>query len=451
MALDPIAPTNAEVSAADRAHVFHSWSAQHLINPVPLAGGAGCEMWDHDGNRWLDFSSQLVNLNLGHQHPKVIAAIVEQAERLCTVAPSFANQTRNEAARLIAAHTPEGLDRVFFTNGGAEANENALRMARAHTGRDKVLATYRSYHGATAATMALTGEPRRWGSEPAIPGVVHFLGPYTYRSSFGSATDEEEADRAIAHLAEVIQYEGPDRIAAIILETVVGTNGVLLPPADYLPRVREICDAHGILLILDEVMVGFGRTGAWFAADHWDVAPDLLTFAKGVNSGYVPLGGVVMTEAVAESFSERAYPGGLTYSGHPLACAAAIGAIRCMEDDELIEHAAHIGADVLGPGLRELGARHDSVGEVRGLGCFFAVELVRDPATREGLVPFNAAGDAAKPMVEVMNACKSRGLWPFAHFNRIHMAPPIIVTDAEVGRALEILDEALTVADGFVG
>ena len=235
MALDPIAPTNAEVSAADRAHVFHSWSAQHLINPVPLAGGAGCEMWDHDGNRWLDFSSQLVNLNLGHQHPKVIAAIVEQAERLCTVAPSFANQTRNEAARLIAAHTPEGLDRVFFTNGGAEANENALRMARAHTGRDKVLATYRSYHGATAATMALTGEPRRWGSEPAIPGVVHFLGPYTYRSSFGSATDEEEADRAIAHLAEVIQYEGPDRIAAIILETVVGTNGVLLPPADYLP------------------------------------------------------------------------------------------------------------------------------------------------------------------------------------------------------------------------
>lgn len=447
--LDSVAATNAEVSAADREHVFHSWSAQRLIKPMPLAGGAGCEFWDHEGNRWLDFSSQLVNLNLGHQHPKVIAAIVEQAQRLCTVAPSFANQTRNEAARLIAGHAPDGLDRVFFTNGGAEANENAIRMARAHTGRSKVLAAYRSYHGGTAATMALTGEPRRWGSEPAIPGVVHFHGPYPYRSSFGATTDQEEADRAVAHLAEVIQLEGPELVAAIILETVVGTNGVLIPPADYLPRVRALCDAHGILLILDEVMVGFGRTGAWFAADHWNVAPDLLCFAKGVNSGYVPLGGVIMTEAIAETFSERAYQGGLTYSGHPLACAAAVGAIRAMEDDDIIGHAARIGADVLGPGLRELATRHVSVGEVRGLGCFFAVELVKDPETREGLVPFNAAGVAAKPMVEVVNACKSRGLWPFAHFNRIHMAPPLIVSDDEVARALAVLDEALTVADGF--
>jgi taurine--2-oxoglutarate transaminase len=448
--LEPLASTNADVAAADRAHVFHSWSAQHLINPLPLAGGSGCEFWDHEGNRWLDFSSQLVNLNLGHQHPKVIAAIVEQAERLCTVAPTFANQTRNEAARLVTEHAPEGLDRVFFTNGGAEANENAIRLARTHTGRQKVLATYRSYHGATAATMALTGEPRRWGSEPSIPGVVHFMGPYTYRSSFGSGTDEEEGTRALAHLAEVVQYEGPEQIAAIILETVVGTNGVLIPPDSYLPGVRELCDEHGILLILDEVMVGFGRVGEWFAADHWNVAPDLLTFAKGVNSGYVPLGGVVMTEAIAETFGERAYQGGLTYSGHPLACAAAVGAIRAMEDDGVIEHAAHIGNDVLGPGLRELAERHASVGEVRGLGCFFALELVRDPATREGLVPFNASGDAAKPMVEVVNACKSRGLWPFAHFNRIHMAPPLIVTADEVTRALAILDEALTVADNFL-
>jgi taurine---2-oxoglutarate transaminase len=451
MVLEPIAATNAEVATVDRAHVFHSWSAQHLIKPLPLAGGSGSEFWDHEGNRWLDFSSQLVNLNLGHQHPKVIAAIVEQAERLCTVAPTFANQTRNEAARLVAGHAPEGMDRVFFTNGGAEANENAIRMARAHTGRSKVLATYRSYHGGTAATMALTGEPRRWGSEPSIPGVVHFMGPYTYRSSFGAATDEEEADLALAHLAEVVRYEGPEQVAAIILETVVGTNGVLIPPADYLPGVRDLCDDHGILLILDEVMVGFGRTGEWFAADHWNVAPDLLCFAKGVNSGYVPLGGVVMTDAIAETFGERAYQGGLTYSGHPLACAAAVGAIRAMEDDEVVEHAAHIGTDVLGPGLRALATQHDSVGEVRGLGCFFAVELVRDPVTREGLVPFNASGDAAKPMVEVVNACKSRGLWPFAHFNRIHMAPPLIVTDAEVERALGILDEALAVADGLMG
>ena len=447
--LEPVAATNAEVAAVDRAHVFHSWSAQHLINPVPLAGGSGCEFWDHEGNRWLDFSSQLVNLNLGHQHPRVIEAIVEQAQRLCTVAPTFANQTRNEAAALITGHAPETLERVFFTNGGAEATENAIRMARAHTGRHKVLATYRSYHGATAGAMALTGEPRRWGSEPSIPGVVHFMGPYTYRSSFGSSTDEEEGERALAHLAEVIAFEGPEQVAAVILETVVGTNGVLVPPDDYLPGVRELCDEHGILLILDEVMVGFGRTGQWFAADHWNVAPDLLCFAKGVNSGYVPLGGVVMTDAVAESFGERAYPGGLTYSGHPLACAAAVGAIRAMEDDEVVENAARIGAEVLGPGLVEVGARHQSVGEVRGLGCFFAVELVRDRETREGLVPFNASGDAAKPMVELVNACKSRGLWPFAHFNRIHLAPPLIVTDDEVHRALAILDEALEVADAF--
>ena len=449
-ALEPLASSNAPVSAADRAHVFHSWSAQHLINPLPLAGGSGCEFWDHEGNRWLDFSSQLVNLNLGHQHPAVIAAIVEQAERLCTVAPSFANQTRNQAAALVASHAPAGLDRVFFTNAGAEANENAIRMARHHTGRAKVLATYRSYHGGTAATMALTGEPRRWGSEPAIPGVVHFMGPYPYRSSFGADSEAEESDRALAHLAEVIQYEGAHTIAAIILETVVGTNGVLVPPPGYLPGVRALCDEHGILLILDEVMVGFGRTGRWFALEHFDVVPDLLTFAKGVNSGYVPLGGVVMTEAVADTFAERVYPGGLTYSGHPLGCAAAVGAIRAMEDDGVVEHAAHIGADVLGPGLQKLAAAHASVGEVRGMGCFFAVELVRDPETREGLVPFNASGDAAAPMVEVLNACKSRGLWPFAHFNRIQMAPPLIVTEAEVTRALEILDEALRVADGYL-
>ena len=435
------------MAAGDRAHVFHSWSAQHLIAPLPLAGGAGSEFWDHDGNRWLDFSSGLVNLNLGHQHPRIIEAVVEQAQRLCTVAPTFANQTRNQAAELITAHAPEGIERVFFTNGGAEATENAIRMARGHTGRHKVLTTYRSYHGSTHGAIALTGEPRRWGSEPAVPGVVHFMGPYLYRSSFGATTPEEEGERALAHLAEVVQYEGPDQVAAVILETVVGSNGVLVPPDAYLPGVRELCDEHGILLILDEVMVGFGRTGEWFAADHWNVAPDLLCFAKGVNSGYVPLGGVAMTDTVAETFGERSYPGGLTYSGHPLACAAAVGAIRAMEDDDVIEHAAHIGAEVLGPGLRDVADRHVSVGEVRGLGCFFAVELVRDPDTREGLVPFNAAGDAAKPMVEVVAACKRGGLWPLPVGNRLHMAPPLIVTDAEVARALSVLDDALEVAD----
>jgi taurine--2-oxoglutarate transaminase len=447
MVLPEPAATNAEVSAADRAHVFHSWSAQHLISPLPIAGGAGSEFWDHEGNRWLDFSSGLVNLNLGHQHPRIVEAIVEQAKRLCTVAPTFANQTRNEAAELVTAHAPEGIERVFFTNGGAEATENAIRMARIHTGRHKVLAAYRSYHGSTHGAIALTGEPRRWGSEPSISGVVHFMGPFLYRSSFAATTAEEEGERALAHLAEVVQYEGSEQIAAIILETVVGSNGVLVPPDGYLPGVRELCDEHGILLILDEVMVGFGRTGAWFAADHWNVAPDLLCFAKGVNSGYVPLGGVAMTDVVAETFGERAYPGGLTYSGHPLGCAAAVGAIRAMEDDDVIEHAARIGREVLGPGLSELATRHPSVGEARGLGCFFALELVRDPSTREALIPFNATGDAAKPMVEVVAACKRGGLWPLPVANRLHLAPPCIVTDDEVQRALTILDDALEVAD----
>ena len=331
------------------------------------------------------------------------------------MAPTFANQTRNEAAELITAHAPEGLDRVFFTNGGAEATENAIRMARVHTGRHKVLAAYRSYHGATAGAIALTGEPRRWGSEPSIPGVVHFMGPYLYRSSFGATTPEEEGERALAHLAEVIQYEGAEQVAAIILETVVGTNGVLIPPDAYLPGVRELCDEHGILLILDEVMVGFGRTGAWFAADHWNVAPDLLCFAKGVNSGYVPLGGVVMTEAIAETFGERAYPGGLTYSGHPLGCAAAVGAIRAMEDDDVIEHAAHIGDRRAR--ARPAGARRAPRVRRRGARPRLLLRRRAGPRPRDPRGPraVQRVGDAAKPMVEVVNACKSRGLWPFAH------------------------------------
>ena len=418
MALDQPS-TNADVITADLSLVFHSWSAQGHIHPLPIAGGKGCEFWDHDGNRWLDFSSQLINLNLGHQHPRVVAAIVEQAERLCMVAPSA-------------------------------ANENAIRMARLHTDRQKVLASYRSYHGATAGAIALTGEPKRWGAEPTIPGVVHFLGPYPYRSSFGATTAEEEGERALAHLAEIVQYEGGDRVAAIILETIVGGNGVLLPPDGYLAGVRSLCDEHGIVMILDEVMVGFGRTGQWFGADHWDVAPDLLTFAKGVNSGYVPLGGVMMTEAIAASFADSPYPGGLTYSGHPLACAAAVGAIRAMEDEGVVENAARIGRDVLGPGLTALAERHPSVGEVRGLGCFYVIELVRDPTSREMFVPFNASGAAAAPMNEVVDACKDLGVWPYAHFNRLHLAPPLVVTDTECARALAVLDEVLDVSDRYL-
>jgi taurine---2-oxoglutarate transaminase len=435
------------VRSDDRAHVFHSWSAQGLIDPLPVEGGLGSYFWDYDGNRYLDFSAQLVNLNIGHQHPRLVAAIQEQAAKLCTIAPGFANDKRGEAARLIAGLAPGTLNKVFFTNGGAEANENAIRLARGHTGRHKVLATYRSYHGATATAIAATGDPRRWANEPGASGVVHFWGPYLYRSSFFATTDAEETSRALAHLRDTIVFEGPATIAAVLLETVVGTNGILVPPPGYLAGVRALCDEFGIVFIADEVMAGFGRCGEWFAVDRWGVAPDLITFAKGVNSGYVPLGGVVIADEIAATFRERPFPGGLTYSGHPLACASAVASIEIFKDEGIVEHARQIGDDVLGPGLAELAERHPSVGEVRGLGVFWAIELVRDRATREPLVPFNASGAAAAPMAEVAAACKERGLWPFTHFNRMHVAPPCTVSADEARSGLAILDEALTVAD----
>jgi taurine--2-oxoglutarate transaminase len=438
-----------DVYRLDRQHVFHSWSAQALIEPLPIQRAKGSYFWDYEGRRYLDFSSQLVNVNIGYQHPKVVAAIQEQAARLTTIQPAFANDARSEAARLITEVAPERLDCVFFTNGGAEANENALRMARLHTGRHKVLATYRSYHGATAGSITLTGDPRRWPSEPGQPGIVHFWGPYTYRSAFHSENEEQERDRALAHLRDTLMVEGPHTVAAIILETVVGTNGVLVPPDGYLEGVRALCDEHGIMLIADEVMAGFGRCGEWFAVDHWGVRPDLITFAKGVNSGYVPLGGVVLSDEVAASFQERAYPGGLTYSGHPLACASAVASITAFHEEGIIDNARRLGEEVIGPRLREIAEKHPSVGDVRGLGVFWAVELVKDRGTREPLVPFNASGDAAKPMGAFAAACKERGLWPFTHFNRTHVVPPCTTTPEEAEEGLAILDEALNVADTF--
>ncbi|SES35713.1 taurine---2-oxoglutarate transaminase [Pedococcus cremeus] len=436
-----------QVRRDDRAHVFHSWSAQGLIDPLPIASAEGSYFTDYNGNRYLDFSSQLVNVNIGYQHPKLVAAIQEQAARLTTVSPAFANDARSEAARLIAEIAPGDLNMVFFTNGGAEANENALRMARLHTGRHKVLAAYRSYHGATAGAIALTGDPRRWPSEPGMPGVVRYWGPYPYRSAFHATSEAEESERALQHLRDVIMVEGPQTVAAVILETVVGTNGILVPPPGYLQGVREICDEFGIVMIADEVMAGFGRCGEWFAVDHWGVTPDLITFAKGVNSGYVPLGGVVISDRIAATFSERPYPGGLTYSGHPLACASAVASIEIFREEGIVEHARALGEEVIGPELRALAERHPSVGDVRGLGVFWALELVRDRDTREPLVPFNAAGADAAPMNEFAAACKQRGLWPFTHFNRTHVVPPCTTTADEVREGIAILDEALAVAD----
>ena len=431
------------------AHVFYPWAAQGVLNAVPVAGARGSYFWDETGKRYLDFSSQLVNVNIGHQHPRMVAAIQEQAAALCTIGPTVGNATRNEAARLVAELAPGNLDKVFFTGGGAEAVENTIRMARIHTGRHKIFAAYRGYHGGTAGAVTLTGEPRRWASEPGMPGVVHFWGPYLYRSAFHSTTPEEECERALQHLRDTVMVEGPHTIAAIILESVIGTNGVLVPPDGYLAGVRQICDEFGIVYIADEVMAGFGRCGEWFAVDHWGVTPDLIAFAKGVNSGYVPLGGVAISEPIAATFDGLVYPGGLTYAGHPLACASAVASIGIFRDENVIGNARMIGEDVLGPGLRKLAENHPSIGEVRGLGVFWAVELVRDRATREPLVPFNAAGADAAPMAEFTAACKAAGLWPFIHFNRTHAAPPCTVSPDEVREGLEILDGALDVADRY--
>ena len=437
-----------EVFDLDRAHVFHSWSAQGLISPMPVAGGEGSYFWDYDGNKYLDFSCQLVFTNIGFQHPKVVAAIQEQAAKLTTIAPQHANDARAEAAKLITERAGAHHNKVFFTNGGADGIENAIRLARVHTGKHKVLSFYRSYHGNTTSAVTATGDPRRWPNEYAY-GHVHFFGPYLYRTPFWSTTEAEESARALEHLEQVIIFEGPATIAAILLETVVGTAGVLIPPAGYLEGVRALCDKYGIKWIADEVMSGFGRTGKWFAYQHSTVEPDLIVFAKGVNSGYVPLGGVVISDEIAATFNERVFPGGLTYSGHPLATAAAVATINAMTDEKMVEHAAHIGETVIRPLLEELATKHKVVGEVRGLGAFWAIELVKDRETHEPMAPY---GGSSPAMGEVMAACKNAGMIPFMNFNRIHICPPLNVSEEDLRKGIAILDAALAgIASHYTG
>ena len=427
----------------DRAHVFHSWSAQAQIKPMPIAAAEGCYFWDYDGNRYLDFSSQLVNVNIGHQHPKVVKAIQDQAARLATIAPQHANDMRGEAAKRIVDRAGTRHQKVFFTNGGADAVENAIRMARLHTHKHKVLSAYRSYHGNTGAAIQATGDPRRWPNEYAAQ-QVHFFGPFPYRSPFWSDSPEQESERALQHLEEVIKFEGPGTIGAILLESVVGTAGVLVPPPGYLEGLRALCDKYEIVWIADEVMSGFGRTGEWFAWQNWGAEPDLITFAKGSNSGYVPVGGVVISDAIASTFDERVFPGGLTYSGHPLAAASIVGAIDAMTEEGVVENAKRIGNDVLAPGLRDLAERHPVIGDVRGLGVFWALDLVTDRATKEPLAPY---GGTSPAMTELVVECKKRGLMPFTNFNRMHVVPPCTVTDAEAKEGLAILDEVFAITD----
>lgn len=447
---EPIAnPTRGkEVYDLDRAHVFHSWSAQGQISPMPVAGGQGSYFWDFDGNKYLDFSCQLVFTNIGFQHPKVVKAIQDQAGLLATIAPQHANDARAEAAKRITDRAAPHLNKVFFTNGGADGIENAIRLARLHTGKHKILSFYRSYHGNTTTAVTATGDPRRWPNENAT-GHVHFFGPYLYRTAFWATSEAEETKRALEHLEQVIIFEGASTIAAILIESVVGTAGVLIPPAGYLEGVRALCDKYGIKWIADEVMSGFGRTGKWFAYQHSSAQPDLIVFAKGVNSGYVPLGGVIISDEIAATFNDRVFPGGLTYSGHPLATAAAVATIDAMTEEKMVEHAAEIGQSVIKPALEALAAKHKVIGEVRGLGVFWAIELVKDRATREPLAPY---GGSSPAMGELMAACKKAGMIPFMNFNRIHICPPLNVSEAELNEGFAILDAALaSIASHYTG
>lgn len=478
----------------DERYVIHSWSTQARVSPLPVAGGEGSWFWDHEGRRYLDFASQVVNANLGHQHRRVVAAIQRQAGTLCGIAPSLASEPRAQLARLLAEVTPGDLTMSFFTNGGAEATENAVKLARWYTGRQKIVARYRSYHGATAGAVSVTGDPRRWAAEPGIPGIVRLLDPYAYRCPAGhpagaavgvgaiagvgaaggavraAAGADVEADAAAGaaavgsdaasaahaavcpvcaggpHLEEVLQYENPRSVAAVLIETVTGANGVIVPPPGYLRSIRDVCDRHGILLILDEVMTGFGRTGRWFACDHWDVVPDIMTMAKGISSGYVPLGAMTVSAEIGDWLRHHYFAGGLTSTGNPLACAAGVATIEVLRDDGLVEHAARMG-EVLGAGLRELAGRHPCVGDVRGLGLLWGLELVRDRGTREPLVPFAAGEEAAAPMIRLKAAAMERGLFLMTHDNLLLVAPPLVVRPDEIARGLKILDEVLGLAD----
>jgi len=427
--------TNDRAFALDREHVFHSWSAQGALNPLVIARASGCEVFDHEGKRLLDFSSQLVNTNIGHSHPKVVQAIKDQAETLATVAPQHAVLVRGEAAKRVLEKAGPKFSKVFFTNGGADANENAIRAARLFTGRNKVLSTYRSYHGNTGSSIVATGDWRRMPNEYAT-GHAHFFGPFAYRSEFWSTSEQEESQRALHHLERVIQSEGPQTIAALLLETVPGTAGVLVPPAGYLEGVRELCDRYGIVFIADEVMAGFGRTGHWFSHHAFGITPDIITFAKGVNSGYVPVGGMIMTPDIATFFDATVFPGGLTYSGHPLAMASIIASIDAMEEEGIVDNAKMIGEKHLGPGLHELAKKHPIIGEVRGMGVFWALDLVGDPQTKSPL--------SADHMARLKGLLMDHGLLGFLAENRLHVVPPCVVTPEQVAEGLGIIDRVLT-------
>ncbi len=437
-----------EIIRLNRDYTLFSWATQGTLEPIPIERAKGVYLWDAEGNRFLDFSSQLMNVNIGHGHPVVIQAIKEQAERLPFVAPSFATQVRAELGRNLAEITPGDLRKSFFTLGGADANEHAITIARLVTGRHKIVTRYRSYHGATSGAISASGDPRRLPSEPGMPGVVRIFDPYCYRCVFGQKPDTCRRE-CISHVEQVIQFEGPDRIAALLMEGVTGTSGLFVPPDDYWPRMREICDKYGILLIADEVMSGFGRTGRWFGVDNWDVVPDMITMSKGLTSGYMPLGAVAVSRAIASYFEEHTLWSGLTASSHPISCAAALATIRVYRDDNLLKNAQRMES-VVAQGLDAIKAGHPSVGDVRGLGLFWIIELVKDRDTREPLVPWNARASELRPMPAISRYLRQQGLYTFIKWNWIFVAPPLCIDAAQIAEGLSAIDSALQIADASI-
>ncbi len=436
-----------EVLEMDQRYNVHSWSAQKkLKNIIAVEKSEGIYFWDFNGKRYADMCSQLVNVNVGHGNEQVIDAIIEQAKQLCTIAPGQAVDIRAALAKKIIEHAPEGMSRVFFCNGGADSNENAIKIARQASGKVKVFSMYRSYHGATITAGNLSGDPRRFAAEIGgnAPGVMHFFGPFKYREEIDFANDAELTDYYLKMLRKQIIAEGHDNIAAILIETVVGANGVIIPPDGYLEGLRELCDEFGIYLICDEVMAGFGRTGKWFAVDNWNVKPDMITFAKGVNSGYVPLGGVIMTEEIASKFDETPILCGLTYQGHPLACASAYANIEYLEENNIVEHVQDMGK-VLGELLEELKAKHACVGDVRYIGLFSALDLVFDKKTKQPIAEY--AVDTTGNQKKVIAKCKELGFYTYGRDNCVKVCPPLIITEKELREQMEILDEVLTWAD----
>lgn len=438
-----------EILSLSKEHVFWTWSAQAKVNPIAIKRAKGVYFWDVDDKKYLDFNSMTMCVNIGHGDERVIKAMQEQAAELPYAAPGMATKIRAIASKTVAEITPKGaLSKVLFTLGGADANENAIKLARGYTKRHKILSRYRSYHGASAGAMAVTGDPRRVGWEPNLmTGVVHFLDPYRYRSTFHrtnpNISEEEFTRDYLNHLEEIILYEDPESIAGILMESVTGTNGIIIPPQGYMQGVRALCDKYGIVMICDEVMSGFGRTGKMFAIEHWDVVPDIMTMAKGLTSAYAPLGAVAMKPEIAAAFDEHAFESGLTYTSHPISLAAAVANINAMREDKIVEHAAGMGG-VLRRMLTDLGESHPSVGEVRNIGLFGILELVKDRKTKEPMAPWNGS---SPEMVALKKYCSDHGLFLYTHWHTILVIPPLIITEEQLKEGIDILDKALEITD----